>query len=375
VPKNLDRDEYFYDSMYDFARVWGRSEKVVLIQPKNPFRKHNNWEVEVSEDDNITIVRVPAIRIRSIYIFLKNLVEICQKINFRPDIILSHINQSFVFIYSLVNNFNAKFVMGVHKRDIINRKDSIIKRLLKKYFIRQFIKADKIACMSHSIKNILVEHSPEFESKCFVSHLGFDQSISESGKLIEKKSELASNKKRVNITAFSATFSKKEINKLVGMLKSITSDVDWHCTIFTYSQFKYIRFELLKKLNFYNRIDVKRVRNKEETLDIISDSHIFLIVTPPYKYNSFLFEAMAKANLVIAREEWKVEEIIRDGFNGMYMPDNSNGFLNDTIHNYLLTPNQEPYKEILDNTLQTVNLYTIEKNALSYLNEIKKMGF
>ena len=244
------------------------------------------------------------------------------------------------------------------------------------WFIRREIKkalfnCNGIACRSIPIKNKLIAINPELKNKGFVVNSGIDENfILDKTVFIKKVQEFRKNKK-INFITVAGLVRLKNIDINLQALAKLT-DIDWNYTIIGDGPEKNNLKNLTQKLKIENQVNFLGYKDKKEILEILKNTHIFLMISAPETFGLAYLEAMARGNIIIGTKNYGIDGIIINENNGfLCTPRNSDNLLN-TINN-IININIQSLESITLKNYETIQNLSEETVAQNYLNEIIKI--
>ncbi len=350
-------------ALHNFAKYWQTDNELIIVRPYFfPSRITKNKYPTTSIINGVRIYNIPVLKIPKFQkYYYKTIIKKLQSLNFRPEKVIAHMKNSFLWAYNIATYFNANFVVGIHNGDLNN----INYKKYKKVFDNSY----KIACRSKSIKERFLKTFPEYEKKVFVANSGINKDEIEAKEFFENKIELWKNKKVVNILTVSLLQKLKNIDINLKALSKLKYK-NWKYTIIGDGEERNYLKNLVEELNLKDKVDFLGMKKREEVLKYMKDSDIFTMVSAPETFGLAYLEAMAKGNIIVGAKGWGIDGIIKDGQNGFLIEPRNVEELNKKMK-AIIEMNYINKRKILINTYNTIVKYTEEKMAKEYLKNIE----
>ena len=270
---------------------------------------------------------------------VNRIIEILEKENFKPEVITGHwASPQMEIISKLKMKYNCRTAIVLHGVGYIGSSGYRIKDYLKNI---DLLGARSLS-QSRRLKDIL-----KLEQLPFVCSSGIPDEYIDSYKLnTEKYNDI----KTWRITYVGRLVSYKNIDSTIRALSEI-KDINWEFNIVGEGA-QYCELEkLARSLNCIERIHFFGHIQRNEVMQILKDTHIFVMISKDEVFGLVYLEAMAASSLVVASRNGGVDGIIVD---------NENGFL----------CTEESLKHIVAKGYERVKDYSDYKVAERYLCKI-----
>lgn len=371
------REEMTYAIHY-FTKEWikqGHEVEVVRVWPKYPVIMNKIIKKQGVKGDKsflfdgvkvhrLTINKIPKIDylkldIKHIYRKTNKIVET----GFRPNVIVCHAFNPGLYIGKMLKEkYNIPLVLTMHKTDINNLINIPSRR---KKFEKLIGAVDNIGFRS----KVLYERFQNLNirnDEGFIIPSGIDTSLVICKERLFKKTESDI------ITIFTAAKMVKDKN--IDVLIKSFSNVDKEnpnikLNIAGDGPEKEKLIKLVKKLNLSHKVNFLGFISREEVLIEMERSHIFAMVSSNETFGLVYLEAMAKGCITIGSKEEGIDGVIRDGENGFLCETKNVKELSLKILKIINMRLKEKLL-ILDNTVNTAELYTQKKLSENYLEMI-----
>jgi len=255
---------------------------------------------------------------------------------------------------------NSKYVIGIHNGDL--------KKINRRRYKQIFDFSDKIACRSQAIKKRFLQSFPEYEKKVFTANSGIDKKYIENYDFFKSKIEKWDKKENINIITVSSLVKVKNIDVNIRVLSKL-KNYNWTYDIIgNGEEINYLK-KLTKNYDLEDRIIFHGLLKRDEAINMMKKSDIFLMVSAPETFGLAYLEAMAKGNIVIGTKGWGIDGIVKNKVNGYLSRPRDEQNLFDILKEAFNLDNSKVEK-ILLNTYKTINEYTEEKMAKKYLENI-----
>lgn len=127
--------------------------------------------------------------------------------------------------------------------------------------------------------------------------------------------------------------------------------------------------KLAQKLNLIENVKFLGRMSREEVLDEMRLSDIFVMVSSPETFGLVYIEAMATGCITIGSEGEGIDGVIKSGENGFLVRPNSVDHLVEKL-NYIREMTEEEKNKIIENAVNTGEKYTESSVAIDYLERI-----
>jgi glycosyltransferase involved in cell wall biosynthesis len=358
-------------ALHNFAAEWNKNHKVIVIHPYFPnYRKFffkfllfpkikHAFEIDSVSVYNLKLFRLPRINIIFNLFKVRNTL---MSINFQPDLIIAHLLSSYEIAYKLSKFYKCNFVLGVHNSDL-----NYIK---KRKYITPILHSKNIAGRSFYIKNKLEKIFPEHKEKMIVANSGINCSEIENHDFFINKILNWENKEKIVIVTVARLVKRKNIDTVLNALANFSKINFEYIVIGDGKEIKSLQ-NLTNELKLDTKVRFLGIKTRNEILEILKLTDVFVMVSSPETFGLVYLEAMAKGNIVIGSKNWGIDGIIIDGKNGFL---SEAGDVNNLtyIFNNIFTSSLNEKKKILLETERTILDNTIEKAAENYLRAIYK---
>ncbi len=347
-------------ALHNFVKEWNKSNNVIVFRPYFiPSKKKTSFPSEFNID-NVTIYNVPVYKIpKSDIYFTKNIIKKIKSIGFIPEKVICHHSSSFLWGYQIALKYKSDFIVGIHNSDL---------RKVSKKYLKPFTYSKKIACRSKSIQDRFIRMYPQFREKTFIANSGINSDEIESRDFFEKKIESWKDKVVINFTTVSLLQKGKNIDINIRAFYELKYN-NWSYTIIGDGEEREYLKKLVSELKLSGKINFLGMKERNEVLEYLKKSDVFIMISAPETFGLAYLEAMAKANIVIGAKGWGIDGVIEDHKNG-FLVEPRNVEATVSVLNNLFRNGSHEAKDILTNTYYTINDYTNEKMAKIYLDNI-----
>jgi L-malate glycosyltransferase len=368
---NFERDKNT-KALYNITRLWREDTEVLrpMFLPtefrkfiKNAFYKNNKVNVNDMRVHIIPIFKIPS---NNVY-FFQTLVKYVKKHLSPPDVVLTHRLHCAQGAAKIAKLYKKPLILGLHQADIL----LLQKKEMKKYYEDIFEQAVLIPCRSHSILRKITNIYPKHSEKVFVAFSGIDPKIiNPINKSLDKLKNWKENKKPVQFITAANLKKLKNIDINLRALAMLGNIISWRYTIIGDGPEMETLKTLVNKLGISDNVLFVGKKTREEVLDFMDSSDIFLMVSEPETFGLSYIESMSKGCLVIGAFNNGIDGIVEDGMNGFLCKPRSVKDLFDKIK--LITEMETlELSEIMQQNYITINKITEENAANSYLEKIK----
>lgn len=288
---------------------------------------------------------------------VNRIIEILKKENFKPEVITGHwASPQMEIISKLKMKYNCRTAIVLHGVGYIGSSGYRIKDYLKNI---DLIGARSLS-QSRRLKDIL-----KLEQLPFVCSSGIPDEYIDSYKLnTEKYNDI----KTWRITYVGRLVSYKNIDSTIRALSEI-KDINWEFNIVGEGA-QYCELEkLARSLNCIERIHFFGHIQRNEVMQILKDTHIFVMISKDEVFGLVYLEAMAASSLVVASRNGGVDGIIVDNENGFLCTEGDTKELKGILIN-IMDKDKESLKHIVAKEYESVKDYSDYKVAERYLCKI-----
>ena len=288
---------------------------------------------------------------------VNRIIEILKKENFKPEVITGHwASPQMEIISKLKMKYNCRTAIVLHGVGYIGSSGYRIKDYLKNI---DLIGARSLS-QSRRLKDIL-----KLEQLPFVCSSGIPDEYIDSYKLnTEKYNDI----KTWRITYVGRLVSYKNIDSTIRALSEI-KDINWEFNIVGEGA-QYCELEkLARSLNCIERIHFFGHIQRNEVMQILKDTHIFVMISKDEVFGLVYLEAMAASSLVVASRNGGVDGIIVDNENGFLCTEGDTKELKGILIN-IMDKDKESLKHIVAKGYESVKDYSDYKVAERYLCKI-----
>jgi glycosyltransferase involved in cell wall biosynthesis len=355
-------------ALHEFAKEWVKEHNIIVIRPIFPVYRdflskrklyphiHPDFTLDGVHIFNSKVWKLPKLNIY----YINNLIDVLKKLNFVPDKILSHMSSSYVLGDILARYYKREHIIGIHISDLKNIEKKSISRIISRTSL--------IACRSQSIKDILLKNYTQHKSKIFVANSGIDYSDIESHDFFLNK--IKTLKDNTTVKFFTASVLEKYKNIEINLeALSRVKNYSWNYIIVGDGR----EFDYLSKktheLNIAERVSFLGEKTREEVLDYMKKSDVFIMVSSETFGLAYL-EAMAKGNIVIGCKNWGIAGIIIDGENGFLAEERNIDDLEKIVKN-IFTMSYDEKKKLILETEKTIKRNTSEIASRKYIEAIR----
>lgn len=288
---------------------------------------------------------------------VNRIIEILEKENFKPEVITGHwASPQMEIISKLKMKYNCRTAIVLHGGGYIGSSGYKIKDYLKNI---DLLGARSLS-QSRRLKDIL-----KLEQLPFVCSSGIPDEYIDSYKLnTEKYNDI----KTWKITYVGRLVSYKNIDSTIRALSEI-NDINWEFNIVGEGA-QYCELEkLARSLNCIERIHFFGHIQRNEVMQILKDTHIFVMISKDEVFGLVYLEAMAASSLVVASRNGGVDGIIVDNENGFLCTEGDTKELKGILIN-IMDKDKESLKHIVAKGYESVKDYSDYKVAERYLCKI-----
>jgi glycosyltransferase involved in cell wall biosynthesis len=336
---------------YYLAKYLSKNHEVLLLSQSKKENGYLNYY-------RLTycLIRVPKIFFLRDFVFLSKVFSILAK--FKPEIVLiDSVAVGYVGLFARLL-FKVPYIIVLHGVEI----ELMTKSPLRLFYKLELDLSKYIVAISDKLAKLISKYIGINEKKIFIIPVGFDpQEIknakcsklkipSDSPKTIIFMGRLVPEKDPINLlTAIKILSKKRRDFKLIvigdGPLLSICKN---YCSRLGIEELVYFLGE----------------RDHKEALSILSNADILVLPSKSEGLPTVIIEAMSFGIPVIATKVGWIEDVIKDGFNGLLVSPRSSIALANAIES--LFENRELCRRLSENALLVAKNYSWEIISLSF---------
>lgn len=369
--------EVITHALHDFVRAWSKDNEVRVIRPliinANPVKPFHYYPKHIVSPgeyvlDGINISAVPVYRIPKTEIFLTGKLErSIHDSDFKPDVIIAHFGRSIIIGAKIAKKMELPFICGLHNTDIthLNKKDHF-----RRILMNALVSSKACSCRAPHILKKFSNMGLMEPGRIFGAYSGIPKSMIDSVSFLSK-SEVSWKKGRKTVFSTAASLIPlKNIDVNIKALNRLQSDWEYH--IIGEGPEKAALSALVDSLHIERKVIFHGGKTREETMEILKTSDIYIMVSAPETFGMAYLEAMATGNIVIGSKGCGIDGIIRDGENGYLVAPESVEDLSKTLEEIIFNSEKEKLQKILKASFETVSGMRSEDMAEKYLFYVRK---
>ena len=288
---------------------------------------------------------------------INKIADILKKENFKPDVITGHwASPQMEIISKLKLKYHCKTAVVLHGLGYMESSGYMVKEYLKNIDLL----GTRSLFQSNCLKKML-----KLEQLPFVCYSGIPDEYIENYKL---NTEKYNNIKTWKIAYVGRLVSYKNIDAIIRALSEI-KDINWEFNIVgegaQYSDLE----KLARSLNCIERIHFYGHVSRNEVMQILKDTHVFVMISTGEIFGLVYLEAMAASCLAVASRNGGVDGIIVDKQNGFLCTEGDAGELKSILER-IMNEDEASLKLIAAKGNETVKEYSDCKVAERYLYKI-----
>ncbi len=285
--------------------------------------------------------------------------NVLEENNFKPDVIIGHWPSPQLEIMSeIVPKFNCKSAIVLHGMEYLNNPKFPIKEYLTH--------VDKVGCRSvsqaHQKQELL-----KLSELPFVCYSGIPDEYLANFNLNTDKFN------NINKWKFVYVGRLVEYKRIDVVIKSLANlkNVNWEFSIVGEGGELSNLQNLCKELNVLDKVKFLGRQPREKVMNILNESHCFVMVSKDEVFGLVYLEAMAASCLAIGSIGEGIDGIINDGENGFLVTPADIGALTKSLNN-VCSMDKNDIVKIVENGYQTVQRFSDTEAAKDYLSKVTK---
>jgi glycosyltransferase involved in cell wall biosynthesis len=356
-------------ALHYFAKEWSKHNDVQVLRPYLPYEKEqlpnkNNIDIEGIK---VTIIKPVWIPILKFLVF--NAKKTYQKLNYKPDIIVSHLYNSYLNFYKVAKKHNIPFVVGIHNSDL----KLLRNKLHKKRALKVIKNADGVVFRSEALRKQFINNFGNLDSPVFVANSGLPSNYTSYAKKLLDNKHFIQNSKHIKFISACSLVKLKHIDKVLRALSNIQKEgyTNWSYTIIGDGPEENKLKKLMKDLHIESSVNFTGRLPREQVFEQLKEHHIFVMPSYPETFGLAYLEAMAAGCIVIGTKGWGIDGIVNDGVNGFLCKPYTFKDLHNKIKN-LFNFSLLEKNNLIAKSLNTATSYSSIQMADNYLNFLKQ---
>jgi glycosyltransferase involved in cell wall biosynthesis len=372
-------------ALHNMVKYWNQEEKVIVVCPlyiylkeilkgklKRSLRKV--LKKSVISVDQVTILVFPIFKIPRIAYFYYPLYRFLDKylksIGFEPDVVVSHYDKSLHIGCRYSRRRNLPFVAGLHiTPDLMDDDPTAFRKRCSNILDG----AALIACRSAVIYNKVAAWFPQYQGKSFIAYSGIEENLVEKPGIAVQRMKQWKKNSKLSIVTVASLIERKKIDTNLMALAKLKDRIDWIYTIIGDGELRPALETLAAGLGIGDRVRFKGIMPRLEVIELMNQSHIFLLVSYLETFGLVYLEAMACGNIVIGSRGEGIDGIIQHEKNGFLSPAGDIEALTGILEKIIWQLQENQLENILVNAHHTVTQYTDKNAAQNYMNQLKKL--
>ena len=346
-------------------KIPGRLKKVLASKMGFEISGYEAVKEKIFLDEGVKVFRLPIKKFiphckpsnNVIERQINKIVDILKTENFKPDVITGHwASPQMEIISKLKMKYNCRTAVVFHGLGYTESSGYDVKEYLKNIDLLGSRSLFQSSCLKRILK---LEQLP------FVCHSGIPDEYIES---YRPNTEKYNNIKTWKITYVGRLVSYKNIDAVIRALSEI-KDINWEFNIVgegaLYSELEKLARSLncIERIHFYGNVSIN------EVMQILKDTHVFVMISTGEIFGLVYLEAMAASCLAVASKNGGVDGIIVDKQNGFLCTEGDAGELKSILER-IMNEDEASLKLIAAKGNETVKEYSDCKVAERYLYKI-----
>ena len=355
-PEHSEQDVSF--ALHDFVKIWrNNGNEVLVVRPMFPTYRNLLYLKPLFEGDLPEQYTRDGIEIKNMKFYripkTSNPILLSPKIDFKPNIVVGHMQRNFKLTKQIARSLEAPYVLGIHNSDLPH---------LSKFNV-EFTLAKAIACRSLPIKNRFLDVMPQYANKIFVANSGIDCQQIEDDVFFSEKAKTILQTKELLFVTVSRLIKLKNIDITIKALAKY-KDQNWQYYIIGDGEEKEYLESLIQQHGLNERIHILGWRSRNFVLDFLTRTHYFILVSAPETFGLAYLEAMAKGNIIIGCLNWGISGIVINEKNGFLLKERDQNGL-ETLFARIFS-NKIEAEKIMKNEETTIHEYTQQNMGEKY---------
>jgi glycosyltransferase involved in cell wall biosynthesis len=371
-------------ALHYLVKAWSRENNVIVIRPvylylremfgfKKTRVKKSLQRREITLDD-VQVIIFPIFKIPRLAYFYYPLYRYLDRYlkarSFTPGVVIAHYDKSLQIGYGYSRPRKLPLTLGLHiTPDLMVESPGVFGKRCGKVLAA----AAAIACRSNYIYNKIIDWFPQYRQKCFIAFSGIEERhIEEPEQGIQRLRQWKRGGK-LSFISVSSLIQRKKIDTVLHALALFKDRIDWSYTIIGEGEERRSLESLATRLGVGNRVCFKGQRPREEAINAMKQSHIFVLVSVLETFGLVYLEALAAGNIVIGSRGEGIDGVIRHEIDGFLSPAGEVEPLTQVLEKIIFHLDEKELEKILDNAHLTIKQYTDRNAARNYLDRLKQI--
>ena len=352
--------------LYPRELLFGEKRKIGSYK-KSPRKK-------IFSLDNVSIIVYPVFKIPKIAYFYYPLYRFLDRylksIGFEPDAVVAHYDKSLHIGHQYSRRRNLPLISGLHITPDLMADDP------KAFTLRCgkiLAAAAAIACRSNYIYNKIAAWFPQYREKSFIAYSGIEEDLVDKPGNAIQRMKAWKNNGTLSIITVSSLIERKKIDTNLKALAKLKDRIDWTYTIIGDGELRPALETLAAGLGIRDRVHFKGVMPRHQVIQLLEQSHIFLLVSYLETFGLVYLEAMACGNIVIGSRGEGIDGVIQHEKNGFLSPAGEVESLTAVLEKIIFQLPGNRLENILVNAHHTIKQYTDKNAAQNYLDRLNQI--
>jgi L-malate glycosyltransferase len=328
--------------------------------------------------DGIPVIVFPIVKIPKIAYYYRSLYRFLDShmpsIGFKPDVVVAHYDKSLHIGCRYAQRLKVPLAAGFHiTPDLMEEEPADFTRRCGE--VLQY--ASVVACRSNYIYKKITRWFPRYKDKCFIAFSGVEENIIlEPGESINRMTQWKEGSKGsgpvapVNFVTVAALIERKKIDTVLSALASLKDAFDWTYTIIGDGGERAKLETMAAELGIAQRVRFKGALPRQQVIEELEGSHVFVLVSFMETFGLAYLEAMAAGNIVIGARNEGIDGVIVPGKNGFLSPVGDVDALLKTIKEIVFDSTDKQLEKILTEENRTISEYTDRNAAVNYWEQL-----
>ncbi|UCH98481.1 MAG: glycosyltransferase family 4 protein [Candidatus Aminicenantes bacterium] len=370
-------------ALHSLVKYWNQEGKVIVVRPVYLYLREllapkpgqqvkKTFKREMISLDGVRVIVFPIFKIPRIAYFYYPLYRYLNKylksIGFVPDVVVAHYDKSLHIGYRYSRKRKLPYAAGLHiTPDLVDDNPAHFSKRCGKLLEAAAV----IACRSGYIYNKVLKWFPGYQEKSFIAFSGIEENLIEEPGVGIKRMKQWKTRGKVSIISVCSLIERKKIDTNLRALARLKDKPDWTYTIIGDGEERGRLEALASQLGIKGRVRFKGLMSREEVIQEMKQSHIFVLVSYLETFGLVYLEAMAVGCIVIGAKGEGIDGVIEDQKNGFLSPAGEVEPLKDVLETIILRLPEDKLENILMNSHQTIIRYTDKKAAKSYWQHLE----
>jgi L-malate glycosyltransferase len=371
-------------ALHNLVKAWSRENNVMVVRPVYLYLSEmtglKKTAVKKSPRryffflDEIRVIVFPIFKIPRLTYFYHPLYRFLDGYRksgeFRPDVVVAHYDKSLQIGYHYCRTRELPLLAGIHiTPDLMVENPAAFSQRCGKVLDT----AAAIACRSGYIYDKVTRWFPPHREKCFHAFSGIEESLIEKPEAGIERMRQWKQGGTLSIISVSSLIPRKNIDTVIRALARLKNHIPWTYTLIGEGAERPALESLAASLGLGHRVRFRGALPRQEVINTLKQSHLFLLVSYLETFGLVYLEALACGNIVVGSKGEGIDGIIQHQNNGFLSPAGEVESLTALLETIIYRLTADQLAKLLENAHGTIKQYTDRIAAQHYMQRLQQI--